>query len=82
MMAFAAPGTFNGVRVIESVHALRREKRFPWKPATKRRMRRVIGKYGSWHIHVPCAYSTPAGLVVHPVIMTGLRNRCSPLPNP
>ena len=64
---------FGGMKIIESIHATRFEKRFPWKPATKRRMRRVIGKYGSWMVHRPAMYQTPMGFVVHPECMKFLR---------
>ena len=61
-------GTFGGVPLIFSEHMTQTHPRFPDKPNTKRRRRRVIGKYGSWNVTRPAMAETPYGLVVHPAL--------------
>lgn len=61
-------GTFMGMQVIQSASALTTRPRFPDKKRTKRRMRRVRGKYGSWMVQVPGAFRFGGKLIVHPKI--------------
>ncbi len=58
--------TFGGMPITVSPYATQLEPRFPDKPDTKRRRRRVIGKYGSWETPKPCMYQVGGRLVIHP----------------
>lgn len=66
-------GTLDGVPVIVSPDAMTKEPRFPDKRNTKRRRRRVIGKYGSWFVLRPTCIKTQHGLVMHPLIHDQMR---------
>ena len=66
-------GAFGGLRVIVSEHAQESFRIFPDKKRTKRRMRRLRGKWGSEYRVRPMAYRTPHGLVCHPSIAAKLR---------
>lgn len=68
-------GQFQGVPVVVSEHATETVPRFPDKKRTKRRMRRVRGKYGSWMVARPCAYEAMGKLIVHPLIADRLRRQ-------
>jgi hypothetical protein len=63
------------VNVIQSEAAMERIVLFPDKPRTKRRMRRLRGKYGDLVRYKPCAYQTPQGIVVHPSLYAQLAQR-------
>lgn len=67
------PVTFRGLPVHVTEGALERVARFPDKKNTKRRRRRVIGKYGSWSVLKPVAYRIGGALVVHPEIYARLK---------
>lgn len=67
--------TLAGTPVFVSEHATKEEVRFPDKRSTKRRRRRVIGKYGSWKKHVPCAFRAGPALYVHPTIYAELKRQ-------
>lgn len=69
--------SFNGMPVQISPHATKEVVFFPDKPRTKRRMRRLIGKYGRDRKHVPASYRLGNTLVVHPVIYAKLQQRSS-----
>jgi hypothetical protein len=60
--------TYKGLRVHISSNATNTVPRFPDKKNTKRRRRRVIGKYGSWLVVRPGAYVLMGRLVVHPAV--------------
>lgn len=45
------------------------------KPNTKRRRRRMRGKYGRLVYDKPVAFQTPRGLVMHPVLFEELKRR-------
>lgn len=49
--------------------------RFPDKKWTKRRRRRVIGKYGSWTYEKPAAYRVGPAFIVHPKIYAELKRQ-------
>lgn len=66
-------GSYAGMPVTVSEHAIETVPRFPDKPNTKRRRRRVIGKFGSWVISRPCAIKIGGTLVMHPVIADRIR---------
>lgn len=72
---FGREQTFGGQRIHVSPEAIEVAPRFPDKRNTKRRRRRVIGKYGSWTVTKPCAYQVGAVLVVHPRIYQALKRR-------
>jgi hypothetical protein len=67
-------GIFGGMRVIISEHATEEFRIFPDKPRTKRRMRRLRGKWGNETRRRPCAFQTPQGLIVHPAIAAKLKD--------
>ena len=66
-------GTLGGVPVFVSAEAMTTEPRFPDKKWTKRRRRRVIGKYGSWFVRRPACFTTAQGMIMHPRIFERLR---------
>jgi hypothetical protein len=66
-------GTYGGLQIFVSSHCTEEVCRFPDKKRTKRRMRRVIGKYGSWKVRRPAAYRAGPALYVHPVIYDQMR---------
>lgn len=66
-------GQYQGMPVVVSEHATHTGPRFPDKKRTKRRMRRVIGRYGSWEVTRPIAFQLEGNLVVHPRIADRLR---------
>ncbi|GGF73343.1 hypothetical protein SAMN05216376_111160 [Mameliella alba] len=65
--------TFGGMPITVSPHATEVRPRFPDKKWSKRRRRRVIGKYGSWTYRVPAALRLGNRLIVHPAIYNQLR---------
>lgn len=66
---------FNGLNIQVSPRATKEIVLFPDKPRTKRRMRRLIGKYGRDRKHVPTSYRIGQTLVFHPVIYADLKRR-------
>jgi hypothetical protein len=62
-----------GMPVIQSVHMTKTVPLFPEKKRTKRRMRRVIGKYGSWTREAPCYMIYDRSIIAHPAIYARLR---------
>ncbi|MGJ8624627.1 MAG: hypothetical protein ACSHW1_17935 [Yoonia sp.] len=75
---FDRPSTFGGSQVFVSPEATEEVARFPDKKWTKRRRRRVIGKYGSWSFHKPCAFRCGPALYVHPKIYAELNRQSQP----
>ncbi len=73
IFADAMPTTFGGTRVMGSDAATALYRIFPDKPRTKRRMRRLRGKWGNEFIRKPCAYQTANGLIVHPTIWAQMK---------
>lgn len=71
---FGRPGPFGGMQVFVSDHATTDEPRFPMKKWTKRRRRRVIGKYGSWTVRKPAAFRAGPALYVHPAIYAEMKS--------
>jgi hypothetical protein len=69
------PRTFGGMQVFVSADATEEVARFPDKPWTKRRRRRVIGKYGGWTRHIPCAFRCGPVLYVHPKIYAEMQRK-------
>lgn len=67
--------TFGGTQVFQSVHAIEEKPLFPDKKYTKRRRRRVVGKYGSWTRHFPAAFRCGPALYVHPKIYAELQRQ-------
>lgn len=68
-------GTFGGVPVYVSPHATETRPRFPDKKRTKRRLRRVIGKYGSWYMRAPACLRFNGALIMHPKLADELKRR-------
>ena len=64
---------FGGVKIIVSDHAYERVPIFPDRPRTKRRMRRIRGKYGRLDRISPMMIQTLHGTVVHPKIYQKLK---------
>ena len=62
-----------GVRITVSEHAMKRVPLFPEKKWTKRRRRRVIGKYGRWSENRPAAWMIGNGAIMHPVLYAQLK---------
>ena len=62
-----------GMRVFVSDDATTEGPRFPDKKWTKRRRRRVIGKFGSWTVRKPAAFRAGPTLYVHPAIYAEMR---------
>ncbi len=75
MLSGSLMGTFGGVKVTVSAECYEMVPIFPDKPRTKRRMRRVIGKYGRTDRMNPLAYQTPYGMVMHPIIYEKLKQQ-------
>lgn len=71
---FTTNKTFAGLSIHVSAAATRRAPRFPDKPRTKRRMRRVRGKYGSWDHDKPAVFQLQGTLVMHPVLFDQLHH--------
>lgn len=72
---FTRPQSFAGVPVTVSAAATEIVPIFPDKRPTKRRRRRVVGKFGSWTRRAPCVFRHEGGLIVHPKIYAELRSR-------
>ncbi len=66
-------GTFMGMPVFVSTMATELRPRFPDKKRTKRRVRRVVGRYGSWMVRRPGAWRVGPSLVVHPEVFHQLQ---------
>lgn len=66
-------GSFGGMRIIENPHLTKRVPLFPDKPRTKRRMRRVIGKYGRWDKEVPTYLVSGNMIIAHPAVVDRIR---------
>ena len=49
--------------------------RFPDKHWTKRRRRRVVGKFGSWTYHKPAAFRVGPSIICHPKIYAELQRQ-------
>lgn len=65
--------TYLGMPVHVSRVAVERRPIFQDRPRTKRRVRRVVAKFGSWEREYPCAYRFGDMLVVHPVVYEQMR---------
>lgn len=65
--------TYSGLRLVISPRLTKEVPRFPDKRWTKRRRRRVVGKYGSWTYHKPDAMIVGGSLLVHPAIYAELK---------
>ena len=63
----------NGMQVVVSSAATTRGPRFPDKKWTKRRRRRVIGRFGDWFVEKPAAFRCGPVLYVHPKAYDALR---------
>lgn len=63
------------MKIIQSTEAYKMVSIFPDRPNTKRRRRRILGKYGKLVRMEPQAYKTPFGLVVHPLIYRALKDQ-------
>lgn len=68
-------GSFAGMLVSVSAHATEERPIFPDKRNTKRRRRRVVGKYGAWTRRYPAAFRMGAQLVVHPAIYAVMQHQ-------
>lgn len=71
--------TFGGLPVIETAAAVREVWIFPDKKRSKRRDRRVIGKYGSLTQIRPAAIQWQGRWMIHPKIMDQLRAAQNPV---
>jgi hypothetical protein len=65
--------SFGGLQVFVSAHAVQTRPIFPDKKPTKRRRRRVIGKFGGWTKDFPAAFQAGPALYVHPKIYAELK---------
>ena len=74
MFDTAPMGTFSGVKVTQSNACYEMVPLFPDKKRTKRRNRRVLGKYGRLDRMNPLAYNTPFGMVMHPILYAKLKS--------
>jgi hypothetical protein len=61
--------------VFVSEHATEEVPIFPEKKWSKRRRRRVVGKYGSWTRRAPCAFRAGPALYVHPTIYAEMQRQ-------
>ena len=68
-------GAFSGVNIIQSSECYEMVPLFPDKKRSKRRDRRVRGKYGRLDRMHPLAYNTPHGMVMHPILYAKLKAR-------
>lgn len=66
------------MNIIASETALMLACRFPDKRNTKRRRRRVIGKYGSWEVMRPCVVQFGDRIYAHPTIYHAMRRLGQP----
>lgn len=66
---------FGGIPIRVSDQAYEMVPIFPDKKRSKRRDRRVIGKYGRLDRLTPLSYQTPFGFVCHPKIYRQLQER-------
>lgn len=66
-------GAFGGMRIIVNPYLTKRVPLFPDKPRTKRRMRRVIGKYGRWDKGVPTYLVSGNVIMAHPAVVDRIR---------
>ena len=73
------PFSFSGLNVVVSEHAHEMVPIFPDKKRSKRRNRRVRGKYGRLDRMNPVTFKTPHGLVVHPRIYSELKKQAGDL---
>ena len=69
---------FGGTQIFVSENATEIRPRFPDKKWTKRRRRRVIGKYGSWTVRKPAAFQCGPALYMHPTLYAELKRRATP----
>lgn len=69
----AKPQVFGGVQIIVRDDMTDTVPRFPYKKWTKRRRRRVIGKFGSWTWEKPAAYRVGPAIICHPKIHAELK---------
>ena len=69
--------SFSGVKIIQSSECYEMVPIFPDKKRTKRRNRRVLGKYGRLDRMNLLAYDTPFGIVMHPILYMELKLRAS-----
>ena len=67
--------TFSGVKITQSNACYEMIPIFPDKKRSKRRDRRVRGKYGRLDRMNPLAYNTPHGMVMHPTLYAKLKQR-------
>lgn len=67
------PSMFSGIKIIQSTEAYEIVPLFPDKKRSKRRDRRVRGKYGRLDRMNPLAYKTPNGMVIHPILYQKLK---------
>lgn len=61
-----------GMPITVSIHATEERPIFPDKKNTKRRRRRVVGKFGSWTYRAPAALLFGNQLIAHPQIYHAL----------
>jgi hypothetical protein len=66
---------FGGMQISTSPHATEERPIFPDKKWSKRRRRRVIGKYGSWTRRFPAAFQFGNKIVMHPALYRELQRR-------
>lgn len=67
--------TFGGTQIIVRNDMTEELPRFPGKPWTKRRRRRVVGKYGSWTYHKPAAFRVGPAIICHPKIYAEMQRQ-------
>ena len=75
VMSGQAIGTFLGMHVHVSEYATEKKPRFPDKRWSKRRRRRVIGKYGSWFKEFPACFILNGNYVMHPNLAAEMKRR-------
>ena len=71
-------GAFSGVKITQSSACYEMVPLFPDKKRSKRRDRRVRGKYGRLDRMNPLTYKTPFGFVMHPILYAKLKGRTTP----
>lgn len=68
-------GTFGGMKVTVSKHAVERTENWPVLKRSKRLHKKLTKKRGPQFSETPCALQTPFGLVVHPEIYELLKSK-------
>lgn len=62
-----------GTKIIVSQHATKEQVNWPIKKRSRRLHKKMTKRLGQQITIVPCAFQTPMGMVVHPLIFEKLR---------